>query len=312
MSQKNDILTRLERLCASIEPYLEHRTTQEVHVLGNGDVWWITAERERLDGHLPAETRDLLARYAATYFDQEINERTPELSAAPLRLFGAPWRITVSRPPISPRTEITLRRLQPEPLTLDSYVATRRLTRAAAERLLAALRSKAGILIAGGQRSGKTTFSTALLNAFLAEHPETIITVVEDTAETVLPGDRCIHYLYATPERCLGQLLTLALRKGSDLILLGEARDHEAVRTLFNALLSGHGGLTTFHAGTPEEALYRLCDLAGGGATPATVARALPLIVQLNETFVSEIASLAVTHHGAVEFDRLYTQGDPS
>jgi Flp pilus assembly CpaF family ATPase len=223
---------------------------------------------------------------------------------APLPLFDHPWRVTAFVPPVSPEIAVTFRRLQSGPIPLSSWIESGRLDAGAAELLLSALRRRRGLLLHGQQRSGKTTLATSLLHALLDEEPLTPVTVIEDTPEILLPPGTSVFYLRVTAERDLGQLVTASLRSGAEIVLLGEVRDGAAARALLNALHSGHGGLTTFHAATAADALYRLKLLAEVSAL-SSVASALPLSVSLEETRVGSITELTV-RADEVQFHRLY------
>ena len=51
------------------------------------------------------------------------------------------------------------------------------------------------------------------------------------------------------------------MRQDPDVILLGEIRDPETAEAAFQAALTGHLVLTTFHAGSSTEAITRLLDM---------------------------------------------------
>ena len=51
------------------------------------------------------------------------------------------------------------------------------------------------------------------------------------------------------------------MRQDPDVILVGEIRDRETAETVFQACLTGHLVLSTFHAGSSAEAINRLGDM---------------------------------------------------
>jgi pilus assembly protein CpaF len=120
------------------------------------------------------------------------------------------------------------------------------------------------MVVAGGTGAGKTT----LLNVLSGEIPpgERVVTI-EDAAELQMSGH--VVRLEARPanaegagEITLQQLVRSALRLRPDRIILGEVRGPEAL-DLVSALNTGHqGSMSTVHANSPEEALWRIETLA--------------------------------------------------
>lgn len=128
--------------------------------------------------------------------------------------------------------------------------------------LLDLLHETAGaILITGPAGSGKTTTAYACLRELQRESGmgKSLVTL-EDPIESVLPGvsqshvNRTAGFDYATGLRSL-------MRQDPDVILVGEIRDRETAETVFQACLTGHLVLSTFHAGSAVEAVSRLGDM---------------------------------------------------
>lgn len=119
--------------------------------------------------------------------------------------------------------------------------------------------------IVGETGSGKTTFSKMLCQ-FIPQH-ESIITI-EDARELFLPKhDYVVHLTYSkggqgqakvTPS----DLIHSTMRMNPDRVLLAELRGAESYDYL-KLLLSGHGGsITSWHAGSPTEAIARFVFMA--------------------------------------------------
>ena len=119
--------------------------------------------------------------------------------------------------------------------------------------------------IVGETGSGKTTFSKMLCQ-FIPQH-ESIITI-EDARELFLPNhEYVVHLTYSkggqgqanvTPS----DLIHSTMRMNPDRVLLAELRGAESYDYL-KLLLSGHGGsITSWHAGSPEEAIGRFVFMA--------------------------------------------------
>ncbi len=125
-----------------------------------------------------------------------------------------------------------------------------------------ALQETAGaLLITGPAGSGKTTTAYACLREMQRHvgRGKSLVTL-EDPIETVLPGvaqsqvKRNAGFDYAVGLRSL-------MRQDPDVILVGEIRDRETAETVFQACLTGHLVISTFHAGSACEAISRLNDM---------------------------------------------------
>lgn len=152
--------------------------------------------------------------------------------------------------------------------------------------------SRRTLVVSGGTGAGKTTLLN-LLADFIPDG-ERIVTI-EDAAELALPGH--VVRLETRPANTEGfgeitvrALLRSALRLRPDRIILGEVRGPEAL-DLLSALNTGHAGsLTTVHANSPREAMWRLETLAlsAGDTSESAVQRqlsaAVDVVVQLDRT----------------------------
>jgi pilus assembly protein CpaF len=170
-------------------------------------------------------------------------------------------------------------------------------TSAQTEALSQAVIDRKTILVSGGTGSGKTTLLNLLAGVIPAE--ERVVTI-EDAAELRLPGHRV--RLEAHPPNSEGvgeitirQLLRSALRLRPDRIIVGEVRGREAMDLIW-ALNTGHrGSLSTIHANSPQEALWRLETLAlsAGDTSEVAVRRqllaAVDLVVQMERAGASRI-----------------------
>ena len=158
--------------------------------------------------------------------------------------------------------------------------------------------------------SGKTTLLN-VLSGFISEG-ERIITI-EDAAELML-RQRHVVRLETRPPNIEGKgavkqrdLVINALRMRPDRIVIGEVRGAEALDML-QAMNTGHdGSLTTIHANSPRDALYRLDTMVAMAslqlperAVRQQIASAVDLIVQISRlsdgtrrvTAISEITGM--------------------
>ncbi|PSH70137.1 P-type DNA transfer ATPase VirB11 [Phyllobacterium brassicacearum] len=148
-----------------------------------------------------------------------------------------------------------------------------------------AVKTRKNIIISGATGSGKTTFSKSLIEC-IPSH-ERIITI-EDTLELDVPLPNHVRLLYSKDGQSLSkagpkQLLESCLRMRPDRILLQELRDGAAFFYLRNAN-SGHpGSITTVHAESPMLAFEQLTLLVkeseGGSQIDRADIRALLLML---------------------------------
>jgi pilus assembly protein CpaF len=156
---------------------------------------------------------------------------------------------------------ISIRKFPKHALTLDAMVQQENLSAEVAQLLQVAARSRLNILISGGTGSGKTT----LLNA-VSQHIDTTerIITIEDAVELRLQQPHVVQ-METRPPNIEGaghipqrELVRNALRMRPDRIIVGEVRGPEAFDML-QAMNTGHdGSMTTVHANSPRDALYRI------------------------------------------------------
>jgi pilus assembly protein CpaF len=161
---------------------------------------------------------------------------------------------------------VSIRKFRKDPFTPDELLQKGTFDRAIRAFLEAAVLGRCNVIVSGGTSSGKTS----LLNALASFIPETdrVITV-EDTAELALNHPHVVRL-----ESRLGSfdgdgavsirdLVRNSLRMRPDRIVVGEVRGTEVLEML-QAMNTGHdGSMSTIHANSPRDALYRLEMLAG-------------------------------------------------
>jgi pilus assembly protein CpaF len=171
-------------------------------------------------------------------------------------------RINAIIPPLAlDGPALSIRRFPADRLDAHDLLARQTLTQPMLDFLQAAIGCRLNVIISGGTGAGKTTLLN-VLSSFIGER-ERIITI-EDAAELVM-RQRHVVRLETRPPNIEGkgairqrQLVMNALRMRPDRIILGEVRGDETLDML-QAMNTGHdGSLTTIHANTPRDALYRL------------------------------------------------------
>jgi pilus assembly protein CpaF len=201
-------------------------------------------------------------------------------------------RVNAIIPPLALNgSALSIRRFRTDRLGADDLVARDSLTRPMLDFLKAAVASRLNMMVSGGTGAGKTTLLN-VLSSFIGGN-ERIITI-EDAAELML-RQRHVVRLETRPSNIEGkgsvrqrELVVNALRMRPDRIIVGEVRGEEALDML-QAMNTGHdGSLTTIHANSPRDGLYRLDTMVAmtnlnipEKAIRQQIASALELIIQI-------------------------------
>lgn len=238
---------------------------------------------------------------------RRIDESSPMVDA---RLIDGS-RVNAIIPPLAiDGPSLSIRRFRTDKVGAQDMVKYQSLTAPMLQFLNAAVAARLNVIISGGTGAGKTTLLN-VLSGFIPDH-ERVITI-EDAAELML-RQRHVVRLETRPANIEGkgaikqrQLVINALRMRPDRIVVGEVRGEEAVDML-QAMNTGHdGSLTTIHANSPRDALYRLDTMVAMAdlnlpdkAIRQQVASAVNLIVQVSRlsdgtrrvTHVTEITGM--------------------
>jgi len=273
-----------------LEELLTDPAVTDVLVNGPGDIWVerggelvAAGVRFRSDEEVVAAVERVIAPLGL-----RIDRASPTVDA---RLADGSRIHAVIPPAAVDHPVVAIRRFTQAIADFDGLVAAGTASGDQVLELLAAVEDRRNIIVAGGTGTGKTT----LLNLLSAEIPaaERIVTI-EDAAELRLAGH--VVRLEARPANSEGagaitltQLLKSALRLRPDRIIVGEVRGPEAL-DLVAALNTGHAGsMSTVHANSPEEAIWRLETLALSGdrrvssrAIRRQLQAAVDLVVQLD------------------------------
>jgi pilus assembly protein CpaF len=243
-----------------LEPFLDDDEITDILANGPFDVY---VERRGKLEKTAARFRDTqhlvnIAQRIATAVGRRIDEASPMVDA---RLADGS-RVNIVLPPLVLNGgTISIRKFPKEPLTLDTMVYQQNLSREMARVLQIAARSRLNILISGGTGSGKTTLLNAVSQYINCD--ERVITI-EDAVE-LRPQQPHVVQMETRPPNVEGsghvpqrELVRNALRMRPDRIIVGEVRGPEAFDML-QAMNTGHdGSMSTIHANSPRDALYRV------------------------------------------------------
>ncbi len=225
----------------------------------NGEVW--VKEREKEAYFLTdfsAAKAESIVRIIYTY--QELNILDQAYIEGKLPINGA--RFTALIPPLVENVSFTIRMPAIKVYNLDDYITQGIITDAQKQAIQKGLDEQKNILICGGTGTGKTTLLNAMLAYITQQKPTQRFLVLQDTPEIQVNAKNAV--LMTTNEHTdLDTLLKLALRMYPKRIIVGEVRGSEAYQ-LLKAWNTGHpGGISTIHANSCQEALYRLEQLVG-------------------------------------------------
>jgi len=165
---------------------------------------------------------------------------------------------------VSPKGgSFTIRRFREEPFSIMDLIELNTVNEELAAYFWVLVENRMTLAIIGGTGAGKTS----TLNAFASlVKPQMKIVTVEEIPEMNIPHENWVQLVsresyglgaIKTGEVTLFDLVKTSLRYRPDYIIVGEIRGEEAF-VLFQALATGHGGLTTLHADNLDYAIKRL------------------------------------------------------
>jgi type II secretory ATPase GspE/PulE/Tfp pilus assembly ATPase PilB-like protein len=132
------------------------------------------------------------------------------------------------------------------------------------------------VLFTGPAGSGKTTTIYSCMREIAANTNGTRSLVsIEDPIEVVVPGVAQTQ-VNSAAGMDLAATLRAMMRQDPEVIMVGEIRDAETAEAVFQAALTGHLVLTTFHAGNATGAIGRLLDM---GIEPYLLRSAIRAVV---------------------------------
>ena len=259
---------------------------------------------------------------------RSISEASPSVDAKLPRSEGMGGaRIKVIHPNIAPGNgypSINIRLFEAKPVLPERLVEWKVAPEPIIQSLLEHVGRSLRIFIIGGTGTGKTTLLSALANGIpqyarvvKIEDPEEIWlqhpNVVTLEARPSQPGSNVTPYT-------LTDGVNDAMRMSPTWLIMGEVRTGEAGLALFNAQMSDHPGLSTYHADNPEDAVFRLCvhmfqyKNMKMESAKYTFALAVDMVVQIgwedDRRQILGVWDVDGMRGGDVKFSQLYAPGD--
>ncbi len=213
---------------------------------------------------------------------------------------------------------LSIRRFRTDRIGAQDMVERQSLTQPMLDFLKGTVAARLNIIVSGGTGAGKTTLLNAV-SSFVSDK-ERVVTI-EDAAELTL-RQRHVVRLETRPPNIEGQgavrqrqLVVNALRMRPDRIIVGEVRGEEALDML-QAMNTGHdGSLTTIHANSPRDALYRLDTMVAMAnlniperAVRQQIASAVNLLVQISRMADGTRKVVAISEITGMEQDVITMQ----
>lgn len=165
---------------------------------------------------------------------------------------------------VSPKgSTFSIRKYREKPLSIINLLESGNIDEWTAAYLWLMMENRMTVLIIGATAAGKTTLLNALTSFF---KPGFKIITIEETPELNLPHENWVQLVsresYGLGETKIGEislydLVKVSLRYRPDYIIVGEIRGSEAF-VLFQAMSTGHGGMSTMHADSLARAVKRL------------------------------------------------------
>jgi len=175
---------------------------------------------------------------------------------------GSRAQITYGKEVTRKGSTFSIRKFRADPLTITDLIDFNTLTPEMGAFFWFVVENRICMMVSGGTATGKTT-ALNCLSMFIK--PDAKVVSIEETAELNLPHENWIASISrpsfgaggGPAEISLFDLLKAALRQRPDYIIVGEVRGAEAY-TLFQAMATGHGGLSSIHADTVDGMINRL------------------------------------------------------
>ena len=312
-------LSYLYLFFAPVKEYLEDDDVSEIMINGPSQIYIerkgktvLTPAKFPNDQALQAAVMNV-ARSVGRFFDKDnprLDARLPDGS-----------RVHACIPPLARvGTIIAIRKFRREKLTIEQLVSYGSITKEGARLLDVIVKIGRNLIVSGATSSGKTSVLN-VLSALIPENDR--ILVLEDASELQLQQTHKVCFEtrkadeYGKGEVTIRDLLHSALRLRPDRIVVGEIRSGEAL-DLLQAMNTGHeGSMSTIHANTARDSLFRMetCALLSGIDIPLSALReqvgsAIHMVIQTARLHDGTRKITAITEVLGLTKDREYKLED--
>ena len=262
---------------APVKTYLEDDDVSEILINGPKQIYVEKhGKLEKTDAQFVSEPAlRAAASNIAKSVQRILDDNNPRLDA---RLPDGS-RVHAVIPPLSRcGTVIAIRKFKKDTLSIEKMLSYGSLSPESKQILEALVKLHKNVIVSGGTSSGKTSVLNAL-SSFIPNNERVL--VIEDASELQLQQEHVVSFETRKPDKngngevTIRDLIVSSLRLRPDRLVIGEIRGGEAL-DLLQALNTGHAGsMSTIHANTPLDCLYRLetCALLSGIEIPLTALR---------------------------------------
>lgn len=291
--QVTDFVFNAARKLDFIQPFLEDDGITEIMINGPENIF---VEREGVmeSVHLDITDQKLyeVIQNIVSGANKTVNESSPIVD---ISLPDGSRANIVLKPLAVNGPYVTVRKFPKTPLTMEKIIENGTVSRELANFLKDIVYEGNNILVSGGTGSGKTTLLN-ILSEYIPEDQRVI--TIEDSAELQIRNIKNIVSLEARKKNSEGagevtirELVKTSMRMRPDRIIVGEVRD-EAALDMIQALNTGHSGsMSTIHANSAEDALFRLETMALMSeiipleAVRCQVASAINIVIHLEKDY---------------------------
>ncbi|MGC9227726.1 ATPase, T2SS/T4P/T4SS family, partial [Caldivirga sp.] len=261
------------------------------------------------DGFIPVELEPSQSGEAAGGLgeDLDVNEyllnRVSERTRTPITAYNPRamatdhefrLRVTAHAEPVN-QGSLAFRKHPSRPWTLGHLIQSGGITVEDAGRLLLMAMGRRpfstngeprGVLIIGEMGSGKTTLTNAILNTM---PPWVRVSAIQDVDEFLFTPGRSTLLLNTRASTGLGvreiskaELIGDAMRTGAGFVFVNEILYPEDAKAWLLAVTSGHGGVTSIHAGDLDDLVMRLEGFGVVGAG-GLIRRSIIVVKMINK-----------------------------
>jgi pilus assembly protein CpaF len=232
----------------------------------------LTAAPEKFSSEQALEAAVMnVARSVGRFFDKDnprLDARLPDGS-----------RVHAVMPPLCRAgTVVAIRKFRKEKLSIKQLIQFGSLSEDGARLLSLVVKLGKNLIVSGATSSGKTSVLN-VLSSLIPEHER--ILVLEDSSELQLQQQHVVCFETRKPDEhgkgevSIRDLVHSALRLRPDRLVVGEIRGGEAL-DLLQAMNTGHdGSMSTIHANSARDSLFRLetCAMLSGVELPLSALR---------------------------------------
>ncbi|OQA87173.1 MAG: putative conjugal transfer protein [Lentisphaerae bacterium ADurb.Bin242] len=260
-----------------VRAYLEEDSVSEILINGPSAVY--IERKGKLEKVEAAFASEAALKAAAVNIAKSVgrilNEEFPRLDA---RLPDGS-RVHAVIPPLARcGTVIAIRKFSKDLLTAEKLLQFNSCSPSMLTLIETLVKLHKNIIVSGATSSGKTSILN-LVSGYIS--PGERILLIEDASELQLRQPHIVPFETRKPDKdgkgevTIRDLIHSALRLRPDRLVIGEIRGAEAL-DLLQAMNTGHAGsMSTIHANSPIDALYRLetCSLFSGIDIPISALR---------------------------------------